>query len=183
MRGTRWLLLVAIVAIVAGIVVTYRFQKQLIKAAAPERPPDLPSGSLPSATTTASRSPTATYTKVEVCAGGFQEGTDSGKIDLEKVVLKLHNRNGKTFDLVTSAAATFFKNEHKMYSEGEVEITLDVPETGTAARPPVSIKSSGVTFDTGSGRVETERLPASSLRRARGRPWARCTTPITNSFP
>src|SRR5262245_19370781 len=158
MRGTRWLLLVAIVAIVSGLGITYRLQKQILKAAAPERPADLPVGLTQTQNSWCMTESTSAYTKVEICAGGLEEATDSGRVDLKNVVLKLHNPNGKTYDLVTSAAASFFKNDHRMYSEGEVEITLDVPEAGTAARPPVSIKSSGVTFDTATGRVETDRL-------------------------
>ena len=42
MRGTRWLLLVAIVAIIGGLVSTYQAQKQAIKAAAPLKPKKLP---------------------------------------------------------------------------------------------------------------------------------------------
>ncbi len=42
MRGSRWLLLVAIVAIIGGVSYTYRAQKQAIKAAAPSNPQALP---------------------------------------------------------------------------------------------------------------------------------------------
>ena len=70
---------------------------------------------------------------------------------------KLHNRNGKTYDLVKSAAATFFKPDHRFYSEGDVEVTLDIPEEGAPQRTLVSIQSYGVTFDTATGRVETDQ--------------------------
>src|SRR5262245_4728445 len=166
MRGTRWLLLVAIVAIVSGLGITYRLQKRILKAAAPERPADLPAGLTQTQNSWCMTESTSSYTKVEICSGALQEGTDSGRVDLKNVVLKLHNRNGKTYDLVARAEPAFLKNDHRMYSEGEVEITLDVPETGTSAHPPVSIKSSGVTFDTATGKVETDRL--ASFRFASG---------------
>ena len=56
-----------------------------------------------------------------------------------------------------SAAAAFFKAEHRLHSDGEVEITLNIPEEGQPKHAPVSIKSSGVDLDTESGRVETEQ--------------------------
>ena len=42
MRGARWFLLVAIVAIFGGLLVTYQQQKRSIKAASPPRPQALP---------------------------------------------------------------------------------------------------------------------------------------------
>ena len=38
MRGTRWLLLVAIAVILTGIAITYRAQKKVIEAGAPPTP-------------------------------------------------------------------------------------------------------------------------------------------------
>lgn len=160
MRGTRWLLLVAIIAIAAGLGFTYRAQRKFLLEHSPAKPAALPVDLSSLAQNWAYSESTSAYTKVEVTAGEAQEAKDSGRIDLKNLILKLHNRNGKTFDLVKSAAATFFKNDQRIYSEGEVEITLDVPEQGEPTRTLVYIKSSGVGFHIGTGFIETAR-PAS----------------------
>ena len=43
MRGMRWVLLVAIVAIVGGVVITYRASKKALEAQVPEKPKPLSS--------------------------------------------------------------------------------------------------------------------------------------------
>jgi lipopolysaccharide export system protein LptA len=157
MRGTRWLLLAAIVAIVAGVGATYRAQKKLLREQTPNRPAALRDDLNSTGQDWVYTQSTSAYTKVEASAKEFEEAKDSGRVDLKGLVLKLHNLNGKTYDLVNSEAAVLFKNENRLYSEGEVRITLDVPEEGTPTGTLVSITSSGVTVDTGTGRVETER--------------------------
>jgi hypothetical protein len=42
MRGARWLLLMALVAIVGGVTLTYRTQKRVLQEEAPPKPPALP---------------------------------------------------------------------------------------------------------------------------------------------
>jgi hypothetical protein len=42
MRRTRWLLLLAILAILGGIGITYRSQRQVLQKQAPAKPPMLP---------------------------------------------------------------------------------------------------------------------------------------------
>ncbi len=160
MRGTRWLLLVAIAAILTGLGITYRARKETLRAQSPVRPealsPDLNSKS---EGYYYKRSNT-TQTTLEVWAQDFTEVKDSSRADLKEVVLKLYNKTGDAYDLVKSAAATLYKTESRLYSEGEVEITLALPVSGAPKRQPIYIKTSGVTYDTSTGQAQTDR-PAS----------------------
>ena len=54
------------------------------------------------------------------------------------------------------ANAQFYKSDHRLFSEGEVKITLNLPVSGEPQRAPVVIHSSGVTFNTESYRAETD---------------------------
>lgn len=157
MRGTRWLLLVAIAAIVAGIGITYRAQKRAIRAQAPPKPASLPDDLNSTAQDWYYQDSNADKTMVEVWAKDALEGRESGRVDLKGVTLKLHDKRGGTYDLVTSAAASYYKTEHRFYSEGEVQITLKVPETGEPKHQLITIKSSGVNFDTNNGQADTDK--------------------------
>jgi lipopolysaccharide export system protein LptA len=157
MRGTRWLLLVAIAAIVAGLGITYRAQKLAIRAQAPAKPASLPDNLNSTAQDWTYTESNANQTMVEVTAKDALEARDSSRVDLKGVTLKLHDKRGGTYDLVTSAAASYFKADHRFYSEGEVQITLKVPEMGEPKHQLISIKSSGVNFDTNTGQAETDK--------------------------
>ena len=168
MRGTRWLLLVAIVAILSGLGLTYRAQKRALRAQSPATPDALPAD-LNSKSQGFSYSRTnSDHTTLEVSADDMTEAKDSSRADLKGVTLKLYNKSGDAYDLVKSAAATLFKDEHRFYSEGEVEITLAIPKTGAPEAHPITIKSSGVSFDT-STRTGEYRPPVELRVRERHR--------------
>jgi lipopolysaccharide export system protein LptA len=158
MRGTRWLLLVAIVAIVSGLGLTYRAQKHLLREQSPPKPAALPDDLNSSAVNWTYTETNSDHTTVEISARDAKETRDSSRVDLTDLTLKLHNKNGETYDLIKSAAATVYKTDHRFYSEGQVEITLAIPEKGEPKHTPITIKSSGVTFDTSTGQADTDRL-------------------------
>ena len=157
MRGTRWLLLVAIAVILYGVGLTYRIQRKALREQAPAKPHPLPMELNSSAehweyhVTDSGRE--LAYIEAEAVA----QVKDSSRVDLKNVTLRLRNRDNETYNLVKSAAASFYANDQSLYSEGAVEITLKVPLEGQPAHTLVSIKSSGVKFDTVSGRAETDR--------------------------
>jgi len=166
MRGTRWLLLLIIVAIVYGIGARYRAQRIALQKQddALVKPAPLPLG-LNSSSEAWHMRETDTHNgtghiKAEITADDFKEQTDSGRVDLKGVTLHIPNKKGDAYNLVKSAAASYFKDDHHLYSEGDVEITLNLPVVPPAAgepkRTPISIKSSGVTYDT-DGRAQTDR--------------------------
>jgi lipopolysaccharide export system protein LptA len=160
MRGARWLLLVAIAAILGGIGFTYRAQKTRRRAQDPPRPAPLPLN-LNSTSVEWSYDETDTKSdrpcsKIQIRAQDFKELKDTGRVDLKGVTLKAPSQDCTTYNLVKSSEASFFKNEHRLFSEGEVDVTLKVPTEGDPRHTLVSIHSSRVTLDTTSNHVETE---------------------------
>ena len=62
----------------------------------------------------------------------MQQVKDASRVDLKNVTMKIYGKDGQTYDLVKSAAATFNTNEKSLYSEGAVEITINLPQRGPA---------------------------------------------------
>jgi lipopolysaccharide export system protein LptA len=168
MRGTRWLLLVAIAAILTGLGITYRARKEILQANAPARPAALPATLNSKSQAYCLTEANADHTTVSICADDVREMKDSSAIHFTNVVLKLFNKTGDAYNLVTSAAATFYRAEQRLYSEGETAITLDLPVEGAPKRPPVSIKSSGVNFATATGQADTDRPSSFSFENGSG---------------
>src|SRR5580700_10287053 len=159
MRGTRWLLLVAIVAIIGGLVSTYQAQKQAIKAAAPLKPKALPENAnfVGDGTTWSEKASDRACEKYFIEAGSNRRSKDSSRVDMRDVTLKLFNKACTSYNLVKTAEASFFSNEKRFYSQGDVEITLSVPIEGKPEHELISIKSAGVTLNTDTGRAETDQ--------------------------
>jgi lipopolysaccharide export system protein LptA len=157
MRGTRWLLLVAIVAIITGLGITYRAQKEILRASSPAKPAALPPDLAGTHHGFYYSETNASHATVEVAADDVLELKDADRVDLKGVTLKLYSKSGDKYDLVKSAAATLYKTEKRLYSEGEVEVTLALPKEGQPKRQPIHIKSSGVNFETETGQVNTDR--------------------------
>lgn len=160
MRGTRWLLLVAILAIIAGIGVTYRTQLKVLEKKAPAKPPMLPgqiSGLRDNFHWTHSE---AGQSKWDMNAGKVRQEKDSNVVHLEEVTLRIYNKTGDEYDLVKSAKADFDQAASLLHSEGDVEMTLHVPVEGQPKRPLVNIRSSGVTFEVKTNKASTDQ-PAS----------------------
>ena len=169
MRGARWLLLVAIAAIVVIVGRTYKAQKDILKHQALPKPAELPAGVGSVAEQWEYRRARDDHTLVEITASDFRQAKDSAQIDLNQVELKLHHQQAGTYDLVRSAAATFFSSDERLFSEGEVDITLAVPDGQEPDAKLVSIHSSGVTFDTNTGKAETDRPAAFTFRNGSGK--------------
>jgi lipopolysaccharide export system protein LptA len=81
----------------------------------------------------------------------------------------MYNKSCSSYNLSRSAAATFFQNDNRMYSEGEAEITLNLPIQGQPKHTPVSVRSSGITVDTITGRAETDRPTTFTFERGTGK--------------
>ncbi len=160
MRGTRWLLLAAILLILGGTAGTYYYQLRIAK----RNSVPLPAAIAPNTTSTAqdwewSRSDQG-RTVVKIRAHALRQVADTGRIELEGVRLELYQRGKDLYDLVKSPKADFNQSEGKLFSNGEVEITLNVPVGQEPTPKLTSIKSSGVTFESKSGKASTDR-PAS----------------------
>ena len=168
MRRARWLLLVAIGAILSVVIVTYRAQKRALLTQAPAKPKALPLELNSSAELWEYTEKKGDQTTVKIYAKEARQAKDSSRIDLTGVQLRLYHKTGDTYDLVKSAAATYFANDHKLYSDGEVDITLGEPAEGEPKPNLVSIHSSGVNFDTTGGKAETDRPCTFTFRNGDG---------------
>ncbi len=169
MRRARWLLLVAIGAILSVVIVTYRAQKLALRTQAPAKPKALPLDLNSSADLWEYTEKKGDQTTVKIYARQARQTKDSSRIDLTDVELHLYHKTGDAYDLVKSAAATYFASDHKLYSEGDVDITLGEPAEGEPKPDLVSIHSSGVNFDTTGGRAETDRPCTFKFRNGDGK--------------
>ena len=155
----RWLLLVAIAAILGGVVYQYRAQKKLQARNVPAAPAPL-SADLRSSAEHWHYRDTDLKTgriKSDIDAEGFQQVKDDSRANLSNVTLKIYSKDSSTYDLVKSAAAAFNTAEKSLYSQGDVEITLNLPVEGPPAPQPTVIKTSGLTCDSTTGRVDTDQ--------------------------
>jgi lipopolysaccharide export system protein LptA len=158
MRGARWLLLLAIFAILGWLGFTYRTQRRAIEEQAPAKPDMLPldvAGKAADWHTV--KSDQEGRTIIEVWARNFKQEKDSSRMELEGVRLHLFHHKSSQFDLVESPFATYQPTEDKLYSDGKVLITLAVPTEGEPTHRLVSISTSGVAFDTKTAKTSTGR--------------------------
>jgi len=184
MRGTRWLLLVAIAAILGGVAVKYRASKKTQRDQAIPKPDALSIDLNASAMHWQYRDKDHKTGRImaDIDAESMQQVKDSSRVDLTHVTMKLYNKDSDKYDLVKSAAASFSADAHHLYSEGEVEITIGVPVEGQAERQLVSIKSSGVTFDTVSNQADTERASSFTFQSGTGKSTGAYYDPATHEL-
>jgi lipopolysaccharide export system protein LptA len=106
---------------------------------------------------------------VEVRARNFRQVKEPSYFDLEQVELRLYHEDASEFDQVGSAQAQFDTDQGVLYSDGDVEITMGVPAGGAPAGRLVFIRSSGVTFDSKTGKASTDRLATFTFDQGEGK--------------
>lgn len=158
MRGTRWLLLAAILAILAGVAVTYRAQRSALRRQAPAKPAMLPNQLAGVRTKFEYEHRTENRLVATILAQTVKQEKDSNQVQLEEVELHIMSKDGASYARVKCANAALNQAESRLYSEGPVEMTLNVPVEGEPKHKLVNIQSSGVTFDVKTGRASTDRL-------------------------
>jgi lipopolysaccharide export system protein LptA len=159
MRGAaRWFLLVAIFAILGWLRFAYLKQRRFVEDQAPQKPAMLPLDVSGKAEDWYwSKTDEKGRKIVELWARNFKQDKDSSRVDLEKVRLHLFHKEGNQFDRVESPTGMFQPTEGKLYSDTEVLITLAVPAEGEPSHRLVSIRTSGVTFDSKTNVASTDR--------------------------
>jgi len=169
MRGTRWLLLIAIVAILAAITVTYRTQKRSLAGKSPPKPAQLPLSLLGTRDDFHWTRRDGGRDLAEIHASQLKQEKDSNQVHLEQVALKIFNKAGDEYNLVKCAKAEFNEVSSRLYSDGDVEITLRVPLQGQPTRPLVNIKSSKVTFEVKTGKASTDQAATFTFENGTGK--------------
>jgi len=184
MRGTRWLLLVAIAAILGGIGFKYQSQKKIVQQEAPPVPQPLPPG-LNTASDKyewKSKNNDRGCETTHVIADGFKQVSDNSRVDLTKVVLQIYNKECTAYNLIKSDSAAFYPNEHRLYSDGAVQITLNIPAHAQPKHELVTIESSGVNCNTDTGRAETDRPTTFTFQNGEGKATGAFYDPTTHEL-
>lgn len=146
-----------ILAIAAVLWGAYKIKKAKLQAAAPTPPAPLTVSLTSDADNWCWAQNKNGKPMVQICAKSAKYLKDAGKMELDYVELKLYLKDGQHYDLVKSPKAVFSQNEGKMFSDGEVEITIDVPISGKPPHQLTSIKTTGITFDSKSGQAQNDQ--------------------------
>ncbi|MCX6624507.1 MAG: LPS export ABC transporter periplasmic protein LptC, partial [Acidobacteria bacterium] len=139
---------------------TYSIRAKYLRAHTVGRPKSLPAGVVAAADEGWHYSQTDAQTGkpiVEVHARGFQQTQDPPETQLDQVELRLFDKTAVRYDEVKCAKATFVESQKRLYSEGNVEIRMGIPAEGAMKGRLVSIQSSGVTFQSDTGKASTDR--------------------------
>ncbi|HSB17036.1 MAG TPA: LPS export ABC transporter periplasmic protein LptC [Bryobacteraceae bacterium] len=158
MRRTRPLLLLAILAVLCAVGVAFYVQKRFQLASTAPTPKSLPPGTSATAEYWSWSHTQEGRSVVEVRAANYRQIREPSRFDLEKVELRIFDKDGKRYDQVSSAHAQFDIEAGVLYSDGQVDITMGVPAEPAPAGRLVFIRTSGVTFESKTGRAFTDRL-------------------------
>ncbi|MDQ1473001.1 MAG: lipopolysaccharide export system protein LptA [Bryobacterales bacterium] len=156
MRSLRWLLLVAILALVGGVSGIYRTQRNLARASARPLPASIPIGMVGSAIDYEWGQSENGKPAVHVSAKNSRL-LDNGLTELEGVEIRIYMKDGKHYDRIRSPQAQFATSEARLYAPGEAEITLNIPVEGEPLGALTSIKAAGINFDSRSGKAVTDK--------------------------
>jgi lipopolysaccharide export system protein LptA len=159
MRGiARWFLLAAIVAIVGWLRVEYTARRRAIEQQAPPKPAMLPLDVAGKAEDWHRVKYDEKGRRIfEIWARNFKQEKDSSSVELDTVRLHLFHKEGDVYDRIESPFATFQPGDGKLFSEGDVTITLAMLAEGQTSRPPVIIRTSGVVYDSKTSTASTDR--------------------------
>lgn len=167
MRRVAPLVLLCFVAILAVVGRTYYVRLKRQAASAPVKPHRLAPGTSASFHGWNYTHTSSEKTVVRVHSDDFQEL--DGKYELTGVTLDIFNKQGDKYDHVESAKAEFDVSRDVLYSEGEVQITINVPEgeQPTSGRL-MAIQSTGVSVESKTGKTYTDRLVTFKFDRGDG---------------
>jgi lipopolysaccharide export system protein LptA len=158
MRRTRWLFLAAILAIVVSVGATYVKRKAGFLRDSLPPPKPLDEGLNAQSQKWTYGDFKGTEQRVFIQASSMRQIKDTSAVELEDVELHLFHKDATEYDLVRCAKAQFDPNAKTLFSDGQVEITRNVPVEGPQTGHIVKIHSSGVTFQSESGKATTDRL-------------------------
>jgi lipopolysaccharide export system protein LptA len=156
MRRSRWLLLAAIVCILVSVGATYFKRKEILASDAPPPPARLETGVDTRANDWVWVKSDGTRPVVEVRAKSIRQIKEPSLMELSQIELRLYHKDGSEFDLVKSDKAQFDMPAKALYSDSNVEITMGVPAGGLPRGRVLKIHSSGVRFESDTGKAATD---------------------------
>jgi lipopolysaccharide export system protein LptA len=157
MRIGRWLILAAILAIIAFVGDTYwkgrlTFLKDPLAA-----PKSLDDRTDSNAVSWCDKESDGARETFEICAVNARELKDPKRMELDGLKLKLYHKNDTEYDLIESEKGEFDMNTKSLYSDAPVDITMGVTAEGPQHGRLLKIHTSGVHFDKESGHASTDR--------------------------
>jgi len=157
MRRFRRLLLVAIAILLISAGLLYRTYRSAQQSRAPALPAPLPPDTSAAAVGYHWSKTNQGRTEVELKAKSFQQLKNPNRLVLEDVEALIYDPRGERFDRFTTHQAEFGAEEGTLFADGDVEI-----QAGEPARPGVSprrvlIQTSGLRYDSRTGRAWTDR--------------------------
>jgi lipopolysaccharide export system protein LptA len=166
MRRVAPLILLGFVAILSTVGWTYyvRLKKQV--ANTPAKPKTLAPGTSATYHGWKYTHTSSEKTVITVQSDDFRE--QNGKDELTGVTLDIFNKQGDKYDHVKCAKAEFDVGRGILYSEGEVEITMNVPDNEQPTGRLMVIKSTGVSVESKTGKAYTDRLATFQFDRGGG---------------
>ncbi|MDP8981817.1 MAG: LPS export ABC transporter periplasmic protein LptC [Acidobacteriota bacterium] len=180
MRSVRPLILLAILFILVGVGTTWYARFKAQATSAPARPKSLPPGISASAQGWSYTKMAKDKPVVSVFAKEFEEV--EGKYRLKGIELHLFQKGGPEYDLVKSASAEFDIKQGILYSDGDVEITMGVRPNEPPSGRLMQIRSSGVHFETKTGKATTDRLASFQFDRGEGHALGGAYDPSTHEL-
>jgi lipopolysaccharide export system protein LptA len=158
MRFSRWLILIAILTIVAYVSQSYLKRKRVLAEEAPAPPAPLGTGIEGRANDWVYTQSDGEHPRVTVRARSFRQIKAPSVMELDGVELQLFHKEGGQFDLVKSASAQFDMAAKTLYSEGVVEINMGKGVSSEGGGRILKIHSSGVRFASDTGKASTDRM-------------------------
>src|SRR5690348_8243235 len=128
MRHTRWLFLAAIAAIVFVVGATYIKRRDVLSHETTTRPRPLAAGVDGAANDWSYTVFKGDQKHFTVRARNIREIKEPSVTELEGVELQLFLANGTKSDLIRSEQAQFDSAAKSLYSEGDVDIIMGVPD-------------------------------------------------------
>ncbi len=169
MRRTRRLFLAVLILLAGGVGTSYLIQRASLRASEPPIPNALPANTRALSTDYVYYKGTRECPELEVRAKEA-EGVEQPKAKflLRGVEMRIYHNCGKKFDLVKAGSADFDESEGRLFADGEVDITLSVPDDETMEGKLIGVKSSGVLLDVKDGKARTDRYARFSFDRGDG---------------
>lgn len=171
MRRFGPLAVLAILFILIAVGTTYYARLKQLATNAPAVPKRLPQGTEGSAQDWVYRKTQDGRNIFYIKAKGFEQV--EGKIRLTGVELHVFDKGGAKYDNVKSASAEFDEKGNELYSDGDVEIVMGVPADKPDDQPPsgrlMTIKTSGVHFDSKTDKANTDRPASFGFDRGEGK--------------
>ncbi len=166
MRRVAPLILLALVFIVGAVGRIYYLRLKQQASLAPVKLKRLSPGTSSTFRGWTYRHTSSEKTVITLHSDDFQEL--DGKDELTGVTLDVFNKDGDTYNHVQCAKGEYDVQRGILYSDGEVEITMKVPENGQATAKLMRIKSTGVSVESKTGKSYTDRLVTFQFDRGYG---------------